>query len=196
MSIPKSKFGNCSQCGEKNTACVKVAKDLFCLSCHRNNKGEQQVQRSKERDALRGIGAALKSLPQNKELVQNKTEMDRWFAYVATVIKANPHCWNCGEYIPDMITKDGKLVPTDRFYRSASAHIFPKAHFDSVKTHPLNFLVLGAGCGCHDKSHRLDTFSDMKVFAEAIKRFRLFENKITENHKYLDLFIKYANGTI
>jgi hypothetical protein len=184
MSIPKSKFGNCSQCGEKNTACVKVAKDLFCLSCHRNNKGKQQIQRSKERDALRGIGAALKSLPQNKELVQNKTEMDRWFSYVATVIKSNPHCWNCGEFI------------SEKYYRHASAHIFPKSLFPSIATHPLNFLVLGAGCGCHDKSHRLDTFSDMKVFAEAIKRFRLFENKITENHKYFDLFIKYANGTI
>lgn len=177
MSIPKHKFGNCSQCGDKNTACVKVAKDLFCLSCHKNNKGKEQIQRSKQRDALRGIGAALKSLPQNKELVQNKTELDRWFAYVATVIKSNPHCWNCGEFIPE------------QYYRHASAHIFPKAHFDSVKTHPLNFLVLGAGCGCHSEfDSSIDKASQMKIWGMAVSRFEKFKDSITETHKYLDLF--------
>ncbi len=182
MSLPKSKWGNCSQCSATNTAVVKVKKDLFCLFCHNNNKSKQQLQRSKDRDTLRGIGAALKSLPQNKELVQNKTELDRWFAYVATIIKANPHCWNCGEFIPE------------QYYRHASAHIFPKAHFLSVSVNPLNFLVLGAGCGCHSKfDSSIDKAANMKVWGMAVNRFKSFENNITETHKYLDLFKSKIN---
>ena len=177
MSIPKYKFGNCCQCPATNTAVVKVKKDTYCLSCHKNNKGKEQIQRSKERDALRGIGAVLKSLPQNKELVQNKTELDRWFVYVATVIKSNPHCWGCGEFIPE------------QYYRHASAHIFPKSLFPSIATHPLNFLVLSAGCGCHSEfDSSIEKAANMRVWGMAVDRFKKFESQITETHKYLDLF--------
>jgi hypothetical protein len=52
----------------------------------------------------------------------------------------------------------------------------------------MNFLVLSPRNGSHDKTHRIDTFSQMKVFPIAIERFYLFEKEITEQHKYLDLF--------
>ena len=56
--IPKSKFGNCTQCSATNTACVKVKKDLVCLNCHRSNKGHTYTQRAsirdKERESMQG----------------------------------------------------------------------------------------------------------------------------------------------
>lgn len=124
-----------------------------------------------------------------KKIVESDSELEKWFEYVATIIRKNPYCWNCGQYIPDMVTKDGHLVPTNKFYRAASAHIFPKAHFNSVKLHPLNFLILGAGCGCHDEfDSSIEKASKMKVWNIAIVRFKSFESQITEGHKYLQLF--------
>ncbi len=70
MSLPKTKWGNCSQCTATKTAVVKVGKELFCLFCHSNNKTIKQVEKSKDRDKLRRIGSSLKSLPQNKELAR------------------------------------------------------------------------------------------------------------------------------
>ncbi len=170
---------------------------MVCLNCCNKEDAEKQQGKAKVRDAFR----SLKNLPANKELVQAKqsnTELDRWFAMVATFIKANPHCWNCGEFIPDMTTKDGKLVPTDRFYRAASAHIFPKSLFQSVATHPLNFLILGAGCGCHHEfDSSIDKACEMKVWPTSVLRFIKFEENITETHKYLDLFkskLVHRNG--
>ncbi len=113
---------------------------------------------------------------------KNRQELELWFENAKRELAKNPYCQECGKYI------------SDRFYRHATAHIFPKSLFPSVATHPMNKLFLGAGCGCHDKTHRLDTFSDMKIFREAVRRFRLFEKSITEKHKYLDTFLTYVNG--
>ena len=111
---------------------------------------------------------ALKCVNQNK-----------WFKEQEKEVEKHPYCSECGKWIPP------------KFYRHAIAHIFPKAIFPSVATHPLNYLILAAGC-CHDKTHRLDTFSQMICFKEAVERFKQFENQITEKHKYKDLFIDYA----
>lgn len=118
-----------------------------------------------------------------QEEAKNRKELEQWFDNIARQIARNPKCSECGTFIPSA------------YYRHATAHIFPKSLFPSVATHPMNYLILGAGCGCHDKTHRLDTFSDMKVFGEAVRRFKLFEKSITEKHKYLDAFKKYADGT-
>lgn len=56
------------------------------------------------------------------------------------------------------------------FARHATAHLLPKKLFDSIKTNDLNYLILGAGCGCHNKTHRLDTFVKMKVWPIAKER--------------------------
>jgi len=151
--LPTSKWGDCTQCRATDVACVKVGKDLVCINCNNANKAKKQVDKAKLKNAFRG----LKALPENKNAIISKTELDKWFEYVAIVIKAKPNCWNCGEYIPE------------QYYRHASAHIFPKAHFESVKIHPLNFLVLGASCGCH---HEFDDSIDKVCMVAQMKRSR------------------------
>ena len=47
--IPRSKFGDCSECGAKNTNVVKVKKDLFCLECNTNAKRKQYVSRAENK---------------------------------------------------------------------------------------------------------------------------------------------------
>lgn len=118
------------------------------------------------------------------QIALKRADLEQWFDNIARQIRNSPFCWECKAYI------------SERYYRHATAHIFPKAIFESVATHPMNYLILGAACGCHDKTHRLDTFSDMKVFGEACRRFKLFEKSITEKHKYLNTFKQYVDGTI
>jgi len=108
-------------------------------------------------------------------------EMDLFWMQAEREIDKNPYCMECGEFIDK------------EYYRAATAHIFPKGIFDSIKAHPMNKLFLGAGCGCHDRTHRLDTFSKMKVWKIAVHRFQIFRPMITEKHKYLTEFEKYAN---
>lgn len=47
--IPKSKFGNCSECGDRDTACVKVGKSLYCLNCNKRNKVQQWMKNQTKR---------------------------------------------------------------------------------------------------------------------------------------------------
>ena len=122
--------------------------------------------------------------PKYKTSVQVVKEMDAFWKYAEGVIAKKPYCWECGDYIS----------PND--YRAATAHIFPKKKFESIAANKWNFLVLGARCGCHEKSHRLDLFSQMKVFPTAINRYLKFGDLITEKHKYKELFIKYALPTL
>lgn len=108
---------------------------------------------------------------------EKKTELEKWFDYVATIIRATPFCMNCGEPIDE------------KYFKHASAHILPKSIFLSVSTHPMNFLVLGASCGCHPEfDHDLDKASEMKIFPLAVERFKTFEHLILEKHKHLELF--------
>lgn len=104
---------------------------------------------------------------------------DFWFK-AECMIRNKPYCWECNDFLHK------------EYYRAATAHIFPKSIFESVASNEWNYLVLGASCGCHNLTHRLDTFSQMKVFGTAINRFHKFERLITERHKYLDMFREYA----
>lgn len=56
MIIPKSKFGDCSKCGAKDTDVVKIKKDLFCLACNREIKTKNQLAKANQRNQLRQLG--------------------------------------------------------------------------------------------------------------------------------------------
>ena len=115
----------------------------------------------------------------DEETLKKRVDLERWFISISKEISKKPYCWECGAFI------------SNRFYRHATAHIFPKTIFKSVSTNPMNYLILGAGCGCHEKTHRLDNFSKMKIFSEAVRRFMIFQKEIQENHKYKTIFESY-----
>jgi hypothetical protein len=130
---------------------------------------------------------AAKSNLNGDDTDKEKSSMDAFWKNAEKVISKNPYCWECNEYIS----------PPD--YRNSTAHIFPKSDnsgFPSVASNQFNFVVAGVRCGCHNKTHRLDTFSQMSIFKTAVNRFIKFHNQITEKRKYLDLFIEYANELI
>jgi len=135
--------------------------------------GSKKKVAQKNKNARNAASLKLKRLQPEDE---NKKLQELWFLKIAAEIRQDPRCWECNAWI------------APEFYRHASAHIFAKSIFPSVATHPMNYLILGASCGCHDKTHRLDTFCKMGIWKEAVDRFKEFEPCITETHKYLNSF--------
>lgn len=150
------------------------------------SKRKRTVIARNARNKVRGL------IPKDK--VNNLQEL--WFVKIIAEIRDNPYCWETGDRIPDSYFdfKKGDHVKTDRFFRAACCHIFPKSIFPSVATHPSNYLILSASNGSHDKTHRLDTFCKMGIWKEACDRFKEFEPYITETHKYLNTFRELVYG--
>lgn len=95
----------------------------------------------------------------------SKLELDKWFDDILLEQtkgqrRGGTVCMECGCWIPT------------EYIRHATAHLLPKKLFKSVATHPLNYLILGAGCGCHAKTDRVDKFITMKVWPEAARRIK------------------------
>jgi len=55
--IPRFKIGDCSEnsCGKKNTECVKVGRNLFCLNC----RNKQKIKKQLDKSSLRRIATKL-----------------------------------------------------------------------------------------------------------------------------------------
>lgn len=158
------KTGICPDCS------VQTERPLVAGRC-RNHYWANRRKVSKDK-----VGSSIVTM---KTLPPRDVLLDMFFERQIQLMNQHPYCWECNTFIP---------IP---FRKHACAHIFPKAQFDSVKTHPLNCLHLGAGCGCHDKTHRLDTFSKMKIWPKAVERFLIIEPLVAEHHKYIDLFKSY-----
>jgi len=94
-----------------------------------------------------------------------KLELDVWFDEIKKKhwgeLGGYCHCMECGSFI------------SYEYSRHATAHLLPKKLFKSVATHELNYLILGASCGCHEKSHRIDKFITMRTFPEAARRIKI-----------------------
>lgn len=147
--------------------------------------GTREKDSAKAKQPLRQV--SLKRLEENEEAKADggdpdKKALNKWFAVIEGEQRGNCKCWECDRPIPD------------GFIRCATAHIFPKKAFESVKTHPLNYLILSAAC-CHDMSHKVESFKKMGIFREAVDRFLQFEHLLTKEEKakkYYTLFREAA----
>ena len=66
--IPKSKFGDCVECGSADTNCVKVGKYLYCIECRNNTKRKEQIERADVRDKKRSMGSYKESFVDTSSL--------------------------------------------------------------------------------------------------------------------------------
>jgi len=103
-----------------------------------------------------------KKLAELKEstAVKNKQDLEKWFFDIEEKHFSSGFgvCMETGDLIPR------------KYARASIAHLLPKKIFKSVAGHPLNFLILSAANGSHDKTHRVDKFIKMKIWPEAKKR--------------------------
>ena len=124
--------------------------------------GTKREVAQKNRNARNLASRKLHSEQRAESHGQN--ELERWFHQILmkhSVDGMGCTCMECGSWIPE------------QYMRHATAHLLPKKLFKSCATHPLNYLILGAGCGCHAKTDRVDLFCKMKVWPEAARRIKI-----------------------
>lgn len=103
-------------------------------------------------------------------------EMDRWF--IERRKEMTGYCCECGKK---------SFKEDDKYYKWSLAHIIKKSIFNSVSTHPNNFLEL---CWLHhqefDSSY--ENAQKMNCWSLAKERFEIMKPSITEKHKDLVWF--------
>lgn len=114
-----------------------------------------------------------------------KTELEKWYAKI--MHKERAVCWESGERInKDSVGWHGSI-----------AHILPKKTFPSVKTHPLNYLILSMWNGSHANfDYSWQKASSMKVWKRAVERFIMIEPSLTpaERSKLPDILLKHIKN--
>lgn len=109
---------------------------------------------------------SVKKIQSEKEAKEagGDSALSKWFLEIwvkhSLNGKTGTHCQECGIWIPP------------DYIHHSTAHLLPKKIFKSVCMHPLNYLILGASCGCHEKTHRIDKFIQMKIWPEAARRIK------------------------
>lgn len=160
-SINKCKWGNCSVCNKQDTEVVKVAKNLVCLYCRKNQKAKIQLEKQKERNKIR----QLIITPQNLESKKSST-LGKWFeerrAEMTNV------CVECGRQ-----TNKGN----DKYFIWSICHIVPKSLVKSVATNEFNFIEL---CQLHHQEYdnSFERAAKMMCFGEIKAKFQLFKHLI------------------
>lgn len=108
--------------------------------------------------------------------------LDRWFEIKMRTSKRV--CENCGADLRHYNIID---------WRGSQHHVFDKAIFHSVATHPANHGVLGRWC-CHSQWHTsLENAQKMPFFKKAVERFLLFEPMIEERRRIPEVYLQYIN---
>jgi hypothetical protein len=111
-------------------------------------------------------------------------ELNTFFTYMMS--QKYPICENCGAENIYLLKEENKAL-----WKSCMAHLFPKRHFESIKCHPLNILVLGSGysglCNCHDNyDSNWHKASTMRVWHEVVLRFHILYPLIKpEEHQFI-----------
>lgn len=121
----------------------------------------------------------------NRTLSKNYGELDRWFN--ERMGRCEVKCENCGAINwwlqNNKDEKRGKVK-----WKSCQAHLLPKRHFHSIKTHPLNGMVLGSGfsglCNCHDNyDSSWEKAAKMYIWDEVVRRFKIMYPFITKEEQ-------------
>jgi hypothetical protein len=53
--ISRTKFGDCEQCGDKNTNVIKVGKSTYCIHCRNAQKAKEYTERAKDKSKVRSL---------------------------------------------------------------------------------------------------------------------------------------------
>jgi len=149
-TIARHKTGNCTNpecnCGGVNIPVVKIGRIYYCLNSRNKMKGKEQfdkqVKKQKQRNAIVKDGRQLRK--EDSKLLDGKAakrfeDLQQWFTTRRREMTGKCAC-GCNR----VSSKDD-----NRFYKHSVAHLFPKAKFESVRTHPLNWVERAFWGGCH-----------------------------------------------
>lgn len=87
---------------------------------------------------------------------------------------------------------------SDKYYKRSAAHILPKNIFESVKTHPKNFIELCFWApSCHTMyDNKLLDIMDLNCFHEVIEKFiAIYPDIAKKERKYIpDVLLQYVRN--
>lgn len=137
------------------------------------------------------LSPIVKPRTQVNKVSAKKKEMDEKQLndfYDKMALEMHYYCENCGEPL---------WANTKYFKRCCTAHILPKAEFESVATNPDNILFMGCCligiCTCHETwDSNKDRRIKMKVYPKALEQFKklipfLDGHDLNKATKYLGL---------
>lgn len=160
-TIPRSKTGDCSVCGDKDVAVVKVGRDFFCVGkCNKIKKAHEQIKKANERNKIRSLPHIDK---EQKELNESRIK-EQWDWFLDRKVEMTGKCKHCG----NKSCKDD-----DKKFHFSISHLLPKAYFPSVSKHPENWVELcfwGNNCHGNMDNKTLDLI-DMNCWDEIVTKF-------------------------
>lgn len=73
----------------------------------------------------------------------------------------------------------------DKYFKFSCCHIFPKSKFESIKTHPLNFVERAFWGGCHSvmDDTSMDRWKDFADWNDIVEKFHLLAQELTDQER-------------
>ena len=94
--IPKTKFGDCVECGAKDTNCIKVGKNLYCVECRNIAKKKEQIQKANLKSRVRSLGYENKSMSERQILINDLDDIFSKYIRTKEASKeGNVSCFTC-----------------------------------------------------------------------------------------------------
>lgn len=172
------KIGQCPDCVENN---IYKEKPLIAGRCQMHYK-VYRAKISKDRRTSRGA-------PQPKKATHLETVSALYDWFMDRGKELTGKCAHCRK-------KSSKGDP--KYERFSVAHIFPKAYFPSVATHPSNFIELcfwDESCHTSYDQQGIEYLLDGPAWSLMVERFNTFEHLLTQEErgrKFYQQFKKYA----
>jgi hypothetical protein len=95
--IPRSKFGNCSECGDENVNVVKNGKNLYCIPCRNLQKAKKYTEKANLKSKIRGL-ISNEGMAERQSLIN---DLDFTFSRYIRIRESNPkgmcECYTCGK---------------------------------------------------------------------------------------------------
>ena len=95
--INRTKFGNCSECGDENVNVIKNEKNLYCLPCRNQQKAKQYTERASIKNKLRSL-VCNEGMAERQSLIN---DLDFTFSRYIRIKEANENgmceCYTCGK---------------------------------------------------------------------------------------------------
>lgn len=73
----------------------------------------------------------------------------------------------------------------DKYFKFSCCHIFPKSKFESIKTHPLNFVERAFWGGCHSvmDDTSMDRWKGFADWNDIVEKFHLLAPLLTDEER-------------
>lgn len=177
----------------------KIMNDYLKKRLEEKIHGRERVEKKNYRIPKKSAKKIILEKIEKQNRGGEDTELLKW--YKARQKQLTGRCMRCGAAYNH---KDFKQAV------AATAHLLAKrpTMFPSVATHPMNFLELGATCGCHDWYDNRASWAEIeadKIWPVVVERFLMVEpdiapaerRRIPENlqkHAELPFLDKIGNG--